>query len=106
MDTEKTLLQQIRDKEEELGREIGAARAETEALVAAARSEAEDLICTAETVGKTTAEQMYWKERGRAEAEIARLKAEAELEQETVSEQGERNVPAAADRIVRYVIME
>ena len=79
---------------------------ETEAAVDAAKAEAEDLICTADKVAKVTAEQVYWKERGRTETEIKELKSAAELQQETISEQGQRNVPAAAERIVRYVTME
>ena len=106
MDTEKTLLQQIRDKERELATQVEAARAEAEASVAAAKSEAEDLLCTADKLGKTTAEQVYWKERGRTEIEIEDLKKAAELERETTMEQGERNIPAAAERIVRYVTTE
>jgi vacuolar-type H+-ATPase subunit H len=106
MDTEKTLLQQIRDKEQELGQEVEAARAEAEAAVAAARAEAEGLLCTADQAGKTTAEQVYWSEKGRTEIEIEGLKKAAGLERETVSVQGARNVPAAAERIVRYVTME
>jgi len=106
METEKTLLQQIRDKEQELATTVEAARAEAEASVATARSEAEDLLCTADKLGKTTAEQVYWKERGRTEIEIEDLKKAAELERETSMEQGERNIPAAAERIVRYVTTE
>ena len=105
MDSEKTLLQQIRDKEQELSQRVDAARAEAEASVAAARTEAEDLLCTADRMGKTTAEQVYWKERGRTEIEIGNLKKAAELERETASAQGEQNVPAAAERIVTYVTM-
>jgi vacuolar-type H+-ATPase subunit H len=106
MDTEKTLLQQIRDKEQELAIQVDAARAEADASVAAARSEAEDLLCTADKLGKTTAEQVYWKERGRTEIEIEDLKKAAESDREILLEQGERNLPAAAERIVRYVTTE
>ncbi len=106
MDTEKTLLQQIRDKEQDLARKVEAAKNAAETTVAAARSEAEDLLCTADKLAKTTAEQVYWKEKGRTELEIADLRKAAELEQETAALQGEQNIAAASDRIVRYVIME
>jgi hypothetical protein len=49
---------------------------------------------------------VYWKERGRTETEITALKTAAELDRETAGVQGERNIPAAAERIVRYVTME
>jgi vacuolar-type H+-ATPase subunit H len=106
MDTEKTLLQQIRDKEQQVAQQVDAARAEADASVAAARAEAEDLLCTADRLGKTTAEQVYWKERGRTEIEIEDLKRAAGLERETCLAQGTGNIPAAAERIVRYVTME
>ena len=106
MDTEKTLLQQIRDKEQELAQKVDRARVEAEAAIAAARTEAEDLLCTADKSAKITSEQVYWKERGRTETEITELNRAAELELETASVQGERNIPPAAERIVRYVTME
>jgi vacuolar-type H+-ATPase subunit H len=83
VEPEKTLLQQIRDKEQEFARGVDAARADAESMVAAARTEAEDLLCTADTAGKKSAEEVYWKERGRAEAEIEALKRAAEQELET-----------------------
>ena len=106
METEKTLLQQIRDKEQELAAKVEAARAEAEASVAAARSEAEDLLCTADKLGTTDAEQVYWKERGRTEIEIENLKKAAEEERKSSLQQGARNLPAAAEQIVRYVTTE
>jgi len=106
MDTDKTLLQQIRDKEQELAKNIDAVREEAEAHIAAARTEAEDLLCTADTSGKKIAEEVYWKQRGRTEMEIADLKKAAEQEREAVAVQGTQKVPAAAEQIVRYVTME
>ncbi|HEX3000931.1 MAG TPA: V-type ATPase subunit subunit G family protein [Methanoregula sp.] len=106
MDPERTLLQQIRDKEQELAKEIETVRDEGEAMVSAARNEAEDLLCTAEKLAGTTAEQVYWKERGRTETEIETLKKMAELELETTLLQGERGTAAAAREIVRYVTGE
>ena len=106
MEDEKTLLQQIREKEQEFTRKIEMVRAETEAAVAAARSEAEDLLCYADSAGKTAAEQLYWNEKGKAEIEIEELKKTAASESEAVSERGSRNLPAAVKRIVGYVTLE
>lgn len=105
-DTDKTLLQQIREKEQELGEKVEAAKKEAEAVVATARTEAEDLLCTADKAAKITAEQVYWKERGRTETEIGDLKRAALLSGETRTLQGEKNLHAAVDRIVRYVTGE
>lgn len=82
------------------------ARTEADKAVDAAKAEAEDLLCTADKAAKVTSEQVYWKERGRTEIEIEDLKRAAELELETVSFQGEKNVPAAVELIVRYVTGE
>ena len=65
MADEKTLLQQIREKEQELAVEIERVKAETDAAITAARTEAEDLICTADKAGKTTAEQVILEGTGR-----------------------------------------
>jgi len=105
-DTERTLLQQIRDKERELGSRIESAREKTTTMIAAAHSEADDLVCTAEGMAKTAAEQVYWTERGRTETEIAELKRVAEEETAAALARAEKNVPAAADAIVRYATME
>lgn len=105
-DTERTLLQQIRDKERELGSRIESAQEKAGTMITAARSEADDLICTSENMAKTAAEQVYWTERGKTETEIAELKRAAELETAAAIARAEKNVPAAADAIVRYVTGE
>jgi vacuolar-type H+-ATPase subunit H len=106
MDTEKTLLQQIREKEQELGQRVEAVRTGTESILETARAEAEDLLCTADETGRVAAEQVYWRERGKTEEEIANLNITAVHERESFAARGEKNLPAAVDRIVRYVIME
>jgi len=106
LDTEKTLLQQIRDKEQEFSRKIDAARADADAMVAAARAEAEDLLCTADAAGKVSAEQVYWNVRGKTAIEIEALNKAAKLDQEAASVREERNIPEAAERIYRYVTLE
>ena len=65
MDPEKTLLQQIRDKEQELAHKVDQARAEAEAAIEAARTEAEDLLCTADKSAKITSEQVYLEGEGK-----------------------------------------
>ncbi|WP_292419610.1 V-type ATPase subunit subunit G family protein [Methanoregula sp.] len=99
-------MEEIRDKERELGSRIESAREKTTAMIAAAHSEGDDLVCTAESMAKTAAEQVYWTERGRTETEIAELKRAAEEETAAALAHAEKNVPAAADAIVRYVTGE
>jgi V/A-type H+/Na+-transporting ATPase subunit G/H len=103
---EKTLLQQIREKEQDVAKKIEDVRAGTEAMIAGAKTDAENLLCTANAEGKTAAEEVYWRERGITEVQIERLKQDAIREAETAGEKGRRNVPGAAAAIVRFVTME
>jgi V/A-type H+-transporting ATPase subunit G/H len=103
---EKTLLQQIREKEQDVAKKIEDVKGETDASIAAAKTEAENLLCTASAEGKTAAEELYWREKGRTEARIEELRQNAEREAKAAEERGTKKIPAAADAIVRYVTME
>jgi len=106
MDEEKTLLQQIRDKEQEFAHKIEAAGKEADTMVTAAKTEADELLCSADAEGKKKAEQVYWTVRGKTTLEIEALTTAADAERTAAHELGERNIPAAADLIVRYVTGE
>jgi len=106
MDEEKTLLQQIRDKEQEFAHKIDTARRDAEATVTAAKTEADELLCSADAEGKKKAEQVYWTVRGKTALEIEALTTAADTARTAARGQGEKNLPAAADLIVRYVTME
>jgi V/A-type H+/Na+-transporting ATPase subunit G/H len=103
---EKTLLQQIREKEQDVAKKIEDVKAGTEASIAAAKTDAENLLCTADAEGKKAAEEIYWREKGVAEARVEQLRQDATRDAETIAEKGRKNIPAAADAIVRYVTME
>jgi len=103
---EKTLLQQIREKEQDVAKKIEDVRAGTEASIAAAKNEAENLLCTADAKGKRDAEEIYWREKGIAGARIEQLRQEAAREAEAIAERGKKNISAAADAIVRSVTMK
>lgn len=106
MEPEKTLLQQIREKEQEYARKIELVKAETEAATAAAKSDAESLLCTADSTGAAEAERLYWQEKGKIEKEIEELNARAAAERETAAKSGEENLPRAVQAITGYVTME
>jgi len=103
---EKTLLQQIREKEQDVAKKIEDVKGETDASIAAAKTEAENLLCTASAEGKIAAEELYWREKGRTEARIEELRQTAEREEKAAEERGAKKISAAADAIVRYVTME
>jgi hypothetical protein len=103
---EKTLLQQIREKEQEYAKKIEVIRQETDAAVASAQSEAESLLCTADSIGKTEAEQRYWQEKGKIETEIEGLRKGAAAERDSAAARGEKNLPRAVETITGYVTGE
>lgn len=105
-ETEKTLLQQIREKEQEYAKKLGVIKNETDAAIASAQSEAESLLCSADSAGKKEAELIYWQEKGKIEAEIEALRQGAEAERELAAARGERNLPRAVEAITGYVTRE
>jgi vacuolar-type H+-ATPase subunit H len=103
---EKTLLQQIREREQEYAKKIEVTRKETNATIAAAQSEAESLLCTADSAGKTEAEQRYWEEKGKIETEIEGIGREAAAGRDRAAANGEKNLPRAVETITGYVTRE
>ncbi len=103
---EKTLLQQIREKEQDVATRIETVRAGIEATIAAAKTDAENLLCTANAEGKVASQEMYWREKGKAEAQAGELRQDAGRKAEAAAESGRKNIPLAADAIVRFVTME
>jgi V/A-type H+-transporting ATPase subunit G/H len=106
MDMEKTLLQQIREKEQDVAKKIEVVKGDADASIAAANSEAENLLCTASAEGKIASEELYWREKGRTGALIEELRVDAGRAAEAAAERGNKKIPTAADAIVRYVTME
>ena len=103
---EMTLLQQIREKELDVAKKIELVKTGTDATIAAAKTDAENLLCTASAEGKTAAEELYWREKGKTEVRIEQLRQDARRQAEAATEKGKRNIPMAADAIVRFVTME
>ena len=106
MEPEKTLLQQIREKEQEYAEKIEAVKKETDLAVEAAKNEAEALLCTADSAGRTEAERLYWEGKGKVEAEIEELTRRAVAEREAAAVAGEKNLNRAIDAITAFVTME
>jgi vacuolar-type H+-ATPase subunit H len=106
MEDERSLLQQIREKEQEFAAKIEAVKQETNRAVAAAREEAEARLCTAEAAGKADAERIYWGGKAAIEAETESLKQRARTEREAAARAGEANQPRAVDAITGSVMME
>jgi vacuolar-type H+-ATPase subunit H len=106
MEEEKTLLQQIRDKEQEFSKKIEAVKQETDMQIAAARVEREATIRDAGRSGKITAEEVYRKEMQKTETEIEQMKKASVIETGDARVKGEKNLQPAVEKIVGYVAME
>jgi vacuolar-type H+-ATPase subunit H len=106
MEGEKTLLQQIRDKEQEFSKKIEMVKQETDAQIATARAGREKALIEAQQTGKNTADELFRKEQQNTDSEIERMKKASAAETEAARVKGERNLPLTTDKIVSYVIME
>lgn len=103
---EKTLLQQIREREQEYAEKIEGVKKETDAAITTAQSEAESLLCTVDSSGKKDAEQLYWQEKGKIEAEVEALRRDAAERRDMAAADGQKNLPRAVEAITRYVRLE
>jgi hypothetical protein len=106
MEEERTLLQQIRDKEQVFSKKIETIKQETDGQIAAAEQEREKAIRQSWISGKKSAEDLSSREQQKTEIEIARMKKVAESETETAIAKGKRNLRPAVEKIISYVIME
>jgi vacuolar-type H+-ATPase subunit H len=105
-ETQKTLLQQIREREQEYATKLEVVRNETDTAIASAQAEGESLLCTADAAAKSEAEKLYWQEKGKIEAEIEELRRRAAAARDMAAARGEKNLPRAVDTITGYVTME
>ena len=106
MEAEKTLLQQIRDKEQEFSKKLESVKQETDAQIATEKAKRDKALFDAERSGKIAADELLRKEQQKADNEIERMKKEAAAEINAARVKGEKNLPLATDKIVSYVIME
>jgi vacuolar-type H+-ATPase subunit H len=103
---EKTLLQQIREKELLLNIKIEDTRREAEEILVKARKESEEMMENYEKEGKVAAQEYKNRENEKITKEIAHLKNQGDLQEQSVKEKGERNIKLAIGRIVKIVSME
>ena len=104
--TDKTLLQQIREKELMLNIKIEEIRKEAEEVILKARKDADAMIETTEREGKEAAQHYYDCEMEALKKEIDQLMSRGTRETDSVRETGELNLQPAIKEIVRTVSME
>jgi vacuolar-type H+-ATPase subunit H len=100
---EKTLLQQIREKELLLSIKIDETRREAEEITLTARKDALEMIENSEREGKKVAQEYYEKEMENVKKEIEQLKSQTNQQAMSVRVDGERNLPSAIDKMVKVV---
>ena len=103
MAEEKSLLQQIREKELTISIKIDETRREGEEIILNARKEASEMIEASEKEGKKTAQEYYEKEMEKLRKEIEQLRNQSNQQALLVREEGERNLPSAIDKIAKVV---
>jgi len=103
---EKTLLQQIREKELLLNIKIEDTRKEAEEIIVNARKESLEMIENSEKEGKAAAQEYYDIEKEKITKEIEQRKKQGDLQVISEKEKGERNIKPAIEKIVKIVSME
>ena len=100
---EKTLLQQIREKELLLNIKIEDTRREAEEIILKAREESKERLENSEKEGKAVAQEYYEIEKKKIDKELELLKKQGNLQVTSEKEKGERNLQPAIERIVKIV---
>jgi len=103
---EKTLLQQIREKELLLNIKIEDTRKEAEEIILKARKESEEMIENFEAEGKAAAREYNEIENEKITKEIEQCKNQGDLQEISVREKGEGNIKPAIERIIKIVSKE
>jgi vacuolar-type H+-ATPase subunit H len=106
MAEEKSLLQQIREKELTISIKVDETRREGEEVILTARKEASEIIEISEREGKKAAQEYYEKEMEKLRKEIEQLRDQSNQQALLVRTEGERNLPSALDKIVKVVTLE
>ena len=103
MAEEKSLLQQIREKELTISIKIDETRREGEEIILHARKEASEMIETSEREGKKAAQEYFEQEMEKLREEIEQLRNQSNQQALLVRAVGERNLPSAIDKIANVV---
>jgi vacuolar-type H+-ATPase subunit H len=106
MAEEKSLLQQIREKELTISIKVEETRREGEEVILTARKEASGIIEISEREGKKAAQEYYEKEMEKLRKEIEQLRNQSNQQALLVQAAGERNLPSAINKIAKVVSLE
>jgi vacuolar-type H+-ATPase subunit H len=104
METEKSLLQKIREKELEMSVRIDQERNKADQVLDQASREASTLLNREETEAEREAGEYLQGEMKRLNAEADHLRAERVHEITTIRDRGGKNLPGAVEKIVSLVL--
>lgn len=104
MVAEKSLLGKIREKELEMSVKIDEARIEADLMLEKAKKESLAIITSSETEGKKSAHEFLQKEIERIQIEADHIRVQAGEDVKAVRVKGEKNSPAAIEKITAIVI--
>jgi vacuolar-type H+-ATPase subunit H len=104
METEKSLLQKIREKELEMSVRIDQERTKGDQVLDEASREASALLSKEEMEGEKEAGEFLKKEIQRLDAESERLRAARIQEITAIRERGGKKLPAAVEKIISLVL--
>jgi vacuolar-type H+-ATPase subunit H len=104
MNEQKTLLQQIREKESFLNTGIESVEKETENMILNVKGEAEKLIKNSELEGIKASQEYFHQESKKIDLELDMLKGQAKIEADAIRESSEKKLPYAVDIIVKAVL--
>lgn len=104
METEKSLLQKIREKELEMSVRIDQERTKGDQVLDMASREASALLSQEEREGEKEAGEFLKKEIQKLGAESERLREARVQEITSIRKRGGKNLPAAVERIISLVL--
>ncbi len=101
----KTLLQQVREKELAINTRLEVVAIEADRLVADAKKECAGLMNQADADGRNAALAYFEAEKAGIDAAVAAIRRDASREARDAGARANANMPAAVDRIMREVTL-
>lgn len=106
MDENKSLLQQVREKEQVLNVKLELIARDAEKLMQETKKEAANIINKADKEAKEAASSYYAGEQKKIDAEVDAIKQKTGLDAAMIRERERANMPAAVERIIKEVTMQ
>jgi vacuolar-type H+-ATPase subunit H len=103
MNEQKTLLEQILEKESELNKRLEMVTGEAESILAVSRLNSEKILADADTKGRELADERYRAGRSKIDEEVEGIKGRAAKEALSLRRAGDKNLPDAIEMILNAV---